>query len=453
MGFFSKKTVEKINIEQKTNAALDSSVRGQIAALISGGNYTGDTLHQISSDFGYPETLEFENYWHMYRRFGIAKNIVESYPSLCWMDSPIINANDAFKRETEALIKNVKLWQRLRGLDIRQRVGRYAGLFMRVRDDRHPSEPIDKLSGIGGLVQMVPLYESQLRVTETVKDVNADDYGMPKFYQFNGGETGTRNEHNRDGFNIHPSRIILSAEGADTGSIYGISSLESCYNSLMDLRKIIGAGGEGFYKNAAKDLVFELKDASTAKANSSLLDKFTENIDEWARNRSRRSIWTPGLEVKTLDSNLVDPINFFMNALFDVSAGSGIPSSVLIGNQTGKLAGDQDTDQFRSNGQARRETFLSEMVSNVLDWLILHGILPHSEYEIEWNDLRENSDAEKLALSEKMAAINEKSFRSGVGVPFSGEEIREKAGYIPEDLPDFVMDIEEVDAPGLLGVK
>ncbi|MCK5666845.1 MAG: hypothetical protein KAI17_25325, partial [Thiotrichaceae bacterium] len=60
------------------------------------------------------------------------------------------------------IIDNLNLWQRMKGADTRQRVGRYAGIFMRVRDGLSPELPLEsKLPGVGALVQMIPLYESQ----------------------------------------------------------------------------------------------------------------------------------------------------------------------------------------------------------------------------------------------------------------------------------------------------
>lgn len=434
---YTKNEVDWLINELQTNEALNSSARSNISSILSGSNFTGDTLHQISVDFGYPDVLSFQNYWNMYRRFGIAKNLVHSVPDICWITPPEIEATPQFLSDLDILINNLYFWQRLKGLDTRQRVGRYAGLFMRVRDGLQPREPLEQmLPGVGALIQIIPLYESQLVVNEVVNDVMSDDYGQPKMYHFNGGAVGSRDEKNNNSFEIHPSRVIISAEGADNGDIYGISELEACYNSLMDLRKILGSGGEGFYKNAAKDVIFQLKDAATAKQNASLLAKFNENYDDWARNRARRSLWTPGLEAKVLDSNLIEPSEFFISSLSDVSASSGIPTSILTGNQTGTLAGDQDTKKFLTVNQSRRENFLNEMIGRVFDWCMLNGILPQSKYNIEWDDLRENSDADKLDLSFKMAEIVEKQFRAGQEISFSGGEIREQAGYEAEDLPE-----------------
>lgn len=420
------------------NASVDSGMRQRMASAIAGGYDFADTLHNIYLDYGYPLNLQFFNFWNMYRRFGVARRVVELYPDQTWLDDPEVASKDvAFVKELEKLNEKMGLWRRLKGLDTRQRIGRYAGMFMRVRDGLSPDKPIaGRLAGLETLVDMVPLYESQLTVSTTEDDPKADDFGMPTMYQFNGGAAGNRNEKAGASFRIHPSRIVIASEDSDNSGIYGIPVLESIYNSLMDLRKVLGGGAEGFYKNAAQNIVFDLKDAASAKANSALLNKFNEQYDEFSQNRSRRAMWTPGMEAKTLDSTLVNPKDFALNPLIDISAGANTPIALLMGNQTGRLAGDQDSKGFLSQVQARRTDFGTDMVKGTLDWLIKWGVLPAAKYTVEWPDAMAPSTEEKLANTEKMATINKLQFESGGDVPFEGGELREMAGYEPDELPD-----------------
>lgn len=442
---FTKKetpeVVEKVNEavqELQTNGIdVTSGIRNRIAAAISGGYDFADTLHNIYLDFGYPASLKFSNYWNMYRRFGIAKNVIELPVDTGWKTPPIIEGSTSLESDIEKLINDYKMWQRLKGLDKRQRVGRYAGMYMRVRDDKKPSEPlVGKLNGLASLVELMPLYESQLSVTKSDNDPQSDTYGQPILYQYSGTTEGDRNEQASDTITIHASRIVIAAEDADAGWIYGISALEAVYNSLMDLRKIIGAGGEGFYKNAAQNIVFKLTDAASASQNKELLKKFNEEYDDFSRNRSRRAMWTPGLEPETLDSTLTNPKEFFNNALNDVAAGSKIPATILIGQQTGRLASNEDSANFLSTIQSRRENFMTGLVESLIDWMMNAGILKAEEYEVMWDDLLARSAKEKLESAKDMAETNQKQFLSGQGVPFSPEEIRETAGFEPEDIDE-----------------
>ena len=213
------------------------------------------------------------------------------------------------------------------------------------------------------------------------------------------------------------------------GGIYGIPSLEAPYNSLMDLRKVIGAGGEGFYRNASQSIMFNLKDPSSAKINADLLSDFNDNYDEFSRNRMRRAMWTPGLDPKALESSLITPEEFFKVALNDVSAASKIPATILIGQQTGRLASGEDSKHFLSMGNSRRENYLTENIVDVLNWCMEHGILPTGEFEVVWDDLLALSDTEKMTNAKSMSEVNKNQFGAGGMTPFTGEEIREAAGF------------------------
>jgi len=410
-----------------------AAIRSQLAAAISGGYDLSDTLHDIYRDFGYPAQLTFFQFWNMYRRFGIARRGVHVYADYTWQDEPLINGDAKVVRDVEYLVRRLRLWRRLKGLDVRQRVGRYGGMFMRVRDGKKPHEPLEtKLTGVGALVAMVPLYESQLEVVSVGEDPTREDFDQPTMYRYSSSAVGTRNEKAGSSFNIHPSRVIPMAEGSDNGGIYGVSALEAPYNSLMDLRKILGAGGEGFYKNAAQNVVFELADAASATRNAKLLEEFNDQYDDFALNRQRRAIWTPGLTAKTLNSTLANPKEYAANSLLDVAAGFDTPLALLVGNQEGRLAGDQDTASFLQQVKSRRLNVATDIIEDTLAWLQKHGIVAAGSFEIEWPDITAPDDAARLANADAMAGINQKQYQSGQDAVYSAEEIREQSGYEAE---------------------
>jgi hypothetical protein len=142
---------------------------------------------------------------------------------------------------------------------------------------------------------------------------------------------------------------------------------------------------------------------------------------------------TPGMEVTALQSNLINPKDFALNSLMDVTSGAKTPIMLLVGNQTGRLAGDQDNKSFLTQVNARRKGFGTEIVTSMVDWCVRYGVLPASEYEVEWPDAMAPSDTEKLTDASSMATINKTQYESGGEIPFSGEEIREQAGYKPNN--------------------
>jgi hypothetical protein len=425
----------------------DASMRRAMSAMIQGGYHMADTLHTIWCDYGYPAQLTFPNFYNMYSRFGIAGRVVKWYPQQTWLADPIVTGGEKFESELKKVNKKVKLWSRLYSLDTRQRVGRYAGAFMRVKDSKKPNEPIEgMLPSSSSLIDIIPLYESQLVVSETQNDPTKDDFDMPTMYQLTTSAVGNRNDRAGQSFEVHPSRIIIASEDSDNSGIYGVPVLEDIFNDLMDLNKILGAGGEGFYKNAAQNIVFDLNDTTSAVASKPLLDKFNANYDEFAQDRFRRALWTPGMTAKTLESNLIPPKEFAMNSLYSIAAGANMSVFSIIGNQTGQLASDQNSKADLAQVQARREDFGTELVSDAMDWCIKYGILPTADYEVTWPDALEPSFAEKLESVERMANVNEKQFRSGQRGAFTAEEMREQVGFETKvDLPLPTETIEEDD--------
>jgi len=231
------------NITQLVHNGVNQFGQSAIAlrlsdAGISGGYHFADCLHNIYANFGYPQQLQFFNFWNMYRRNGTAKAIVNIPPNITWLDAPTIEASNRFLSDLEKLIEDRKLWSRLKGLDKRQRVGRYAGLFIEIKDGKELDQPVDTVSGVDAVVSFKPIYESQLTVA------TVDDDGNPTMYNYNSSAVGNRDDKSARSAMLHPDRVVVSAEGADDGSIYGIPELEGCFNSLMDLVKLGGASGE-----------------------------------------------------------------------------------------------------------------------------------------------------------------------------------------------------------------
>lgn len=426
------------------------ALRSSFMQMLSGTYSFDDTMHNIYADFGYPLQLDFSQFWNMYRRQGIAKNVVDLPVDITWLSTPEIEeASDAFIKDFEVLVKDKSLWERIKGADNRQRVGRYAGLFMRVNDGLPPEQELaERNLTVNGLIDIIPLYEGQLEVLQTEQDVLSINYSKPTMYQLRSDfGSGNRDENLTKTVNIHPSRLIIAAEGADDGNIYGIPALESCYNAIMDLRKIIGAGGEGFYRASVQSVVFELMDTTKATLNKESLSSFASAFDDWIKNRARRAIMSPGMKPHVLSANMPASKDHFNNALNEVAAASKIPATILIGQQTGRLASTEDSRSFLATGNSRRENYVTSLIKSVLDWFIEYGVLPDSEYKVCWDDLLALSDSEKLENALKMADTNAKQFNSGGESIFTGEEIREAAGYDPLD--EIIPDGEELNIDDL----
>jgi len=139
-----------------------------------------------------------------------------------------------------------------------------------------------------------------------------------------------------------------------------------------------------------------------------------------------------GMDVTTLNQDLPDLKDYFAADISEIAAGSGISQAGLIGNQTGKLAGDKDSSHDKEMAQSRREGYLSEEIKLDLRWLAtVCRDFDDTGLMVEWTDLSEPSDEVRLANIAKMADINQKMMMATGQLVFTPDEMREKAMYLP----------------------
>ena len=434
-----QKTIQQFHKEfnaimLRANASTTLTYQGREAGY-DNAMCTADTLHNVYADFGYPQELSFNYYFQMYDRFGPASAVVDIPVNLSWMSLPKVVASDKFLKEFEKLVKKVHFWKRVKGWDNYQRVGRYAGMYQQVKDGKNPNEPVDRLLGVESLLNLIPIYEGQLKVLEFEDDIKSPNFDKPKMYQYctSGYNKAGDANNNAAAYDIHPSRIEIAAEGSYDGTLNGKSALRNVYNDLQDLQKISGAGGEGFYQNSRNAPIINVPDANNAPTGDAKTELKAE-LDDFMAKFQKKFI-TQGMEFTFPDISLDNPKEFADNSKGNIAAGCNIATAIIFGQQMGVRASDKDFDLLLLVVQGRRENYCDEIAKNEIDWLIDHGVLPNEPYELEWENLNEATQEEKVALAESMMGVNEKAMRGQVGAVFGEDEAREAAGFEPKKIP------------------
>ena len=267
----SKKQRAHNKLKQKQQLTANANTRGggnrssNFGYRLTGGYHAADLKRDVWTVAGYPAHVDFSMHWNMQARFGIAKAGIHLLPNKCWQTHPIISDGEydadrdltPFEKDVETLVKKFDLFARLKGMDWRNRIGRYAGIIPIVKETvaggkPDPTKPSSTIGGIAALIKIVPVPESQIDVTDvgTNSDISSENYGMPSYYNFRNNVAGDRNPIDNNEIQLDPSRVFIFAEGADDGSIFGIPANEAGYNSLMDMEKICVAGSEGLFKNS-----------------------------------------------------------------------------------------------------------------------------------------------------------------------------------------------------------
>lgn len=402
--------------------------------------------------YGYTDTLSFDHFYRAYSRGGAGFGAVHRLLDKCWEQVPRIKRPDTddetpWEKAIGVLLKSLKAWQKLRDLDRRNMVGRYAGLIYRAADGKRLSEPLEKAAK---LVDVVPLFEDQLRVIRWHSDeADAVNYGKPAMWQYR--RRALSNQSDQQGkpdewADVHPSRVQIFAEGAAGGDFLdGVPLLRAGFNALADLEKVRGGASEGFLKNASRNLNINFGPEASPQvittnpdgsaSGKSVRQVLSEQVDNLNRNIDAVLV-TQGADAKPLSITQADPEPAWMVAANDFAASVQIPSTILFGQQTGRLASDQDQKDWIARCKSRQTNELAPMLEEFIRRGQAAGWFEAGDFEIEWPDLGAPSDSDKVSLADKMATTNKTAMAYGSGPIYSDQEIRRAGGYhepIPED--------------------
>ncbi|KTT15855.1 anti-CBASS protein Acb1 family protein [Pseudacidovorax intermedius] len=399
------------------------------------------------SQYGYKQELTFADFKLAYDRGGAGHGAVHKLLEKCWQSLPRIK-QPAADKETEwekkvgATLRKVAAWQKLRDFDRRNMVGRYAALIYRVRDGKALRDPLGTASE---LVDLIPVFEDQIQVTAWIEDKEDENYGQPAMFQIrtrSPNATKDTQAKPEDWLDVHPSRVQILAEGSVGDMFDGVPLLQAGFNSLVDIEKLSGGGAESALKNSARTVVFQYDKESAPQALTTENPDGTVQVktvrqvhEEQTRGLNRNqdaSIVLQGGKAETLQTTVSDLSPQFGIAANLFAASVRIPFTILFGQQTGRLASDEDKADFAARCASRQANELTPMLEQFVRRMQAAGIIDAGEFEIEWPPVDAPSDADKLANLIKAADAMQKAFQAGLTEPlFDANELRAMVGFEP----------------------
>ncbi|CAI2427028.1 Uncharacterised protein [Serratia liquefaciens] len=387
-------------------------------------------------EYGFPDQITYENLYSLYRRGGIAHGAVEKLVGKCWQTNPEIIEGDKSdeKREETAWEKKLKqvftnrLWRAFSDADRRRLVGRYSGILLHIRDDK--AWNLEATKG-RGLEKVTVAWAGSLNVSEWDGGLNSKTYGKPKMWQY----TERLSNGSTRSVDIHPDRIFILGDYTDDA----IGFLEPAYNAFVSLEKVEGGSGESFLKNAARQLALsfdkEIDFGSLASMYGVSVDELQDKFNEAAREMNRGNdvlMSLQGANVTSLVSPVSDPSPTYNVNLQTASAGVDIPTRILVGNQQAERSSTEDQKYMNGRCQSRRGDLsfeIEDFCDKLIDLRIIDSV---GQKTVIWDDLNQQTRAERLADSKTMAEVNKAMVESGDVAPFSGDEVRTAAGFETE---------------------
>lgn len=398
--------------------------------------------------YGWPEKVTFAQMYRAYERGGAGHGAVHRLLDKCWQKLPRIKSpgsddESPWEKKTLATLKAAKAFAKLRDLDRKNMVGRYAALIYRIADNLQLREPLVKGAR---LVDLVPVFEDQIKVTDWHQDPQAENFGTPKMYQYRTKRLESA-EHT-DGapvewVDVHPSRVQIMAEGSAGDMFDGVPLLRAGFNALVDLEKVTGGSGESYLKNSARTLTFEY-DANAVPSNlgpngeqMNVKQAHEEQVKKVNRNQDA-AIVTQGAKAGVLQTTVSDPTGAFQIAANLFAASVQIPFTILFGQQTGRLASDQDQQDMNDRCKSRQDNEITPVITELVTRLQAAGLIDAGEFEVKWPDISAPSDEKKIKNMREMVTALKDAFTAGVPDLFTIDELRKMVGYepiTPEDLP------------------
>lgn len=423
------------------NARTAAALRSALAAVMA------DQKHDHNHDFGFPDQLTFSQLYAMWDRNSLAQAGVSRIAGTIWRDDPALHITEETHEETavEAAIRthfeDKRLWSKLADAYQRSLVGDFSAAILRVADGRPWDQPVGRVNGIKGVWDIIPAWESQIGVANWDQDPLSERYGLPAMYDFN--ETQIEDGKARGAvrsLSIHPDRVLIMSA---TGDMFGRSVLRAGFNDLITYAKVIGAGGEGFWKAARSSLSLEVdKEARLTDLAAAMgvdISELPEKIDSIVADFVSgydKSLMLQGIKPTAIGVTLpANPDQYAAGPRQGFAASIDCPDKVLIGNQTGERASTEDLKLWNASCASRRNREVMPVLRDMVQRFERWGVLPSADWVVQWSDLTEPTGADKLAGAKTMAEINASSLGLG-DTPFSAGEIREQAGFEAEKADD-----------------
>lgn len=228
----------------------------------------------------------------------------------------------------------------------------------------------------------------------TVKDTDDPRYGLPNIYHIkHPGITAH--------LKVHHSRVIHFATRrsyqTNREEWQGLSVLDPVWDDIVTLRNIRWGMGQTMFRYGSG-----IPDITFTGAEQSQIDDY---IDSGAfSNLSARTFLAHNedqtIEFKGAAGRALDPMNYYLPIMENISCGTGIPLAILRGVQAGALTGSEVNQQeyygVVSDAQSAYESGIHELINAIRS--VYSPTSDHEEFEFNWQSGIELTEEKKVQI-------------------------------------------------------
>jgi len=383
---------------------------------------------KLDSECGYiqgePTALQYRQ---MFNTEGIATRIVGVLPDECWTVDPEVyetedNRRTAFERFFDQFVEDQNLWYWMHQLDEICGIGQFGAMIIGLDDGQDLERPADGIDENGmptdnvkdrQVIYLMPYDQSAVSIDSLNPDPSSRRYQQPLYYRIKQWDTASLNESVQvipaaaEELRVHWSRIHHLADNCKGNLWLGQPRLRNLHKRVYDIRKILASDGEIWYKGAWPGISFETYPELTENADFDKASVQAE-IEAYAQGL-QRYVRLIGMTAKSMAPQIADPTNHLMQHYQYIAATLRCPVPVLLGNQTGHLAGENNSEDWNRRLRGRQSKFLNQRhIHPLIRRLQALGVMPKTKTLFTaWRDLNALNDKDKadVALKRTQAVL------------------------------------------------
>ena len=405
-----------------------------------------DPRRDYDKECGYPDRhgILIDDYKYRYERQDIAQRVVDVLPDESWQATPsLIEDEDMdnttpFEEAWANLAKSLRgeeswfddedgnpLWEYLHRIDRLSGIGDFGILLLGLDDGVKLEVPVTgfsdpepgETSSLGVMsfnaakrkerkLTFIRCYDRSLITSiEFEWNIHSPRYGKPKFYMVTqvdaGGMPITMTGQNAPSQDekVHWSRVVHICDNLNASEIFGQPRMQSVFNRLLDLTKLMGGSAEMYWRGAFPGLSLETHPQLGGDVNINESDLKSKIWDY--QNGLQRALSLVGMSAKSLAPQVVDPSKQVEVQIDAICIQLGIPKRLFMGSERGELASGQDDSTWNDRLRARRIDYIGpRIIVPFVDRLIQIGVLPEPDgYQISWPDPETIKPTEQSAIA------------------------------------------------------
>jgi hypothetical protein len=375
----------------------------------------------IDSECRYTQNPTIDDYYKVYMRQGLARRVVGVFPDECWqMEPEIFETEDVktvtgFEEEWEDMDGRLHVLSHLQTADETSGIGQFGVVLLGFDDGKPLNEAVAGMKKDGTmdtrfrkvkLIYLRSLSQKHVTIGKVETDMNNPRYGQPVEYNVIFADPDSISQLgavavNKKDVKVHWSRVIHLAENPIDSLVLASPRLEPVYDRVYDVRKILGANGQGYWQTGFPGFSIETQAGIDAPDFDKEATK--EEVGKFL-NTQQRALFLEGLTAKALAVTTPDPKPHYDTHLQDICIAINVPMRIFKGSEEAKLASSQDQRTWNKRVRKRQIRYVNPFILRAFfDRMFLVGALTKpKKLFIEWPDLNAPTENDRATTAQKI---------------------------------------------------